>query len=438
MDKKYDIFISFKNSDANGNRTRESEIAEELYYFLTDKGFEVFYSNKELEHIGKTRYSSVIANALDSSSFLIVIGCSRENLENDWVSLEWESFLNNIRRKTKIPPTDVYVVYENMKANDLPWFLRDQQLFDAGKKDSFNKLYNFIFNAINTYKKLNKPAESIHNKTEIKNNENILININKNNENMNYDIFISFKNSDENGNRTKDSVIAEKLYEILTNKGYKVFFSNKTINKSQFTRVIDDALDSAQILIAVGCSYENLNSQWVRYEWESFLSDMRNNIKPNAELFCVYKDMKRVNLPRPLRNQQSFDVGKEDSFDKLYNIIQNSDFNYRINNSENLKEMKIGIIVRTVLCKILEESKVSAEEIELMQTKKYSKKTFDLQYSLLLKAEIVNEIKPKRYYSKPVIIRGVRYFVCSEWFEVPANNDRLYLRKWLELYNFNI
>jgi hypothetical protein len=161
MDKKYDIFISFKNSDANGKRTRDSEIAEKLYYFLMDKGFTVFYSNKELESIGKARYAKVIAEALESSSFLIAVGCSRENLEADWVSTEWESFLNNIRRGTKKPPTDVYVVYENMKTDDLPWFLRDQQSFDASKKDSFERLYNFISNAINGLggDKINQPEK---------------------------------------------------------------------------------------------------------------------------------------------------------------------------------------------------------------------------------------------------------------------------------------
>ena len=33
------------------------------------------------------------------------------------------------------------------------------------------------------------------------------------------DIFISFKHTDENGNVTEDSVIAEDLYKMLTAKG---------------------------------------------------------------------------------------------------------------------------------------------------------------------------------------------------------------------------
>jgi len=46
-----------------------------------------------------------------------------------------------------------------------------------------------------------------------------------------YDVFISFKDSDENGKDTKDKVIAHELYEYLTSKNLKVFFSSETFEK---------------------------------------------------------------------------------------------------------------------------------------------------------------------------------------------------------------
>ena len=142
-----------------------------------------------------------------------------------------------------------------------------------------------------------------------------------------YDVFISFKNSDSKGNKTKDSIIAEKLYGYLTEKGLSVFFSNvelEFIGKAQYTRVIDDALESSQFLIAVGCSHENLNSQWVRYEWESFINDVRSGIKTNAEVFVVYQDMTINQLPRALRQNQAFNAGEATSYEKLCNFIINS------------------------------------------------------------------------------------------------------------------
>lgn len=40
-----------------------------------------------------------------------------------------------------------------------------------------------------------------------------------------YDIFICYKETDESGSRTIDSVIAQDVYDALTEKGYRAFFS---------------------------------------------------------------------------------------------------------------------------------------------------------------------------------------------------------------------
>jgi len=101
------------------------------------------------------------------------------------------------------------------------------------------------------------------------------------------------------------------------------------------------------------------------------------------------------------------------------------------NGISGLEEMKIGVIVRTVLRKMLESGEVSKQEIEQMQTKEYSKETFDIQFPLLVKVRETDERSPARYYSLPLKIYDENYFLCSEWYEVPANNDRPYLMKWL-------
>lgn len=98
---------------------------------------------------------------------------------------------------------------------------------------------------------------------------------------------------------------------------------------------------------------------------------------------------------------------------------------------EGLEEMKIGVIVRTVFRKKLETGKASMDEIERMQTLEYSKRTFDIQYPLLQKADLTQGKSPKRYYAAPIRIYGKAYFLCSEWYEVSANNDRPYLLRWL-------
>jgi hypothetical protein len=97
-----------------------------------------------------------------------------------------------------------------------------------------------------------------------------------------------------------------------------------------------------------------------------------------------------------------------------------------------LSGMKIGALVQTVLLKMFSNNEVSRKEVELMQTFHYSRKTFDIQYPLLVKVSSGNGQAVPRYWPEAVDIYGEKYFICSEWFETPQNNDREYFMKWLE------
>ena len=53
---------------------------------------------------------------------------------------------------------------------------------------------------------------------------------------MDYQVFISFKNSDENG-YTEDRQLADALYQYLTAKGIKTFYSNVSGNNGNSTDI---------------------------------------------------------------------------------------------------------------------------------------------------------------------------------------------------------
>ena len=94
------------------------------------------------------------------------------------------------------------------------------------------------------------------------------------------------------------------------------------------------------------------------------------------------------------------------------------------------RELKIGKLAQVVFRKLLESGAATDEEISLMQTVGYSKKTFDLQYPVLADAD--SDFDAVRYYVKPLTIDGKKYMLCSQWFETSANNDRPFLDKWIE------
>ncbi len=76
----YDVFISYKELDENGERTRDSVLAQDIYYQLTEQGRRVFFSRISLEDIPGTQYEPYIFAALNSAKVMIVVGTSAENL----------------------------------------------------------------------------------------------------------------------------------------------------------------------------------------------------------------------------------------------------------------------------------------------------------------------------------------------------------------------
>lgn len=117
-----------------------------------------------------------------------------------------------------------------------------------------------------------------------------------------YDVFISYKETDEQGGRTEDSVIAQTLYDTLIRKGYKVFLSRVTLKGQaglEYEPVIFSALNSAPVLLVVGTSRAHLESVWVSNEWKRFLHLMESD--KDKKLEVIYKGMKRVDLPAQLR-----------------------------------------------------------------------------------------------------------------------------------------
>ena len=59
-----DVFLSFKNLDDDGNPTRDSQLAREIYDYLTSRGLDVFFSNVSLEQLGVAEYTRAIDDAL--------------------------------------------------------------------------------------------------------------------------------------------------------------------------------------------------------------------------------------------------------------------------------------------------------------------------------------------------------------------------------------
>lgn len=139
-------------------------------------------------------------------------------------------------------------------------------------------------------------------------------------------VFVSFKNLNADGKPTRDSELAKEIHDFLSAQGLRVFFSNVSLEKlgvAAYKRAIDGALDSAKVLIAVGTSGEHLDSQWVRYEWDSFLNDILSGIKPDGRIFGYVENIPISSLPRSLRQSQVFEHGPG-AMERLFNFVANA------------------------------------------------------------------------------------------------------------------
>ena len=126
-----------------------------------------------------------------------------------------------------------------------------------------------------------------------------------------FDVFICYKESDENGRRTKDSALAQDIYYQLTDAGYKVFFARITLEDKlgqEYEPYIFAALHSAKVMVVVGTKPEYLNAVWVKNEWSRYLALMRTD--RSRLLIPCYRDMDPYDMPEELSMLQSQDMGK--------------------------------------------------------------------------------------------------------------------------------
>lgn len=126
----YDIFICCKETDADGNRTRESVLADEFYYELTRNGFKVFWARITLQDKLGTAYEPYIFAALHSARVMIVMGTKPDHFQTVWVKNEWGRYLaliKNGERKVLIP------AYRDMDPYDLPEEFSHLQALDMSR-----------------------------------------------------------------------------------------------------------------------------------------------------------------------------------------------------------------------------------------------------------------------------------------------------------------
>ena len=126
-----------------------------------------------------------------------------------------------------------------------------------------------------------------------------------------FDVFICYKETDDQGRRTRDSVLANDLYHQLTQEGFKVFFSRITLEDKlgvAYEPYIFAALNSAKVMVVLGTKPEYFNAVWVKNEWSRYLALLKGGAQ--KVLIPAYRDMDPYDLPEEFSYLQAQDMSR--------------------------------------------------------------------------------------------------------------------------------
>jgi len=121
-----------------------------------------------------------------------------------------------------------------------------------------------------------------------------------------YEVFVSFKQSDPEGNKTNSAVHAEDIYNALKLAGCKAFFSKETLRVGDWRNSIDAALASSKVMVLVGTASEYLKAPNVEYEWSRFIKLKRWD--SSKELIPVYEGIRPSSFPGNIGVNNAYDM----------------------------------------------------------------------------------------------------------------------------------
>ena len=268
-----------------------------------------------------------------------------------------------------------------------------------------------------------------------------------------YDIFICYKETAEDGGRTLDSVLAQDMYDALTEKGYRVFFSRITLEDKlgqEYEPYIFAALNSAKVMLAVGTDYEYFNAVWVKNEWSRYLKLMAAGQKKT--LIPCYKGIDAYDMPKEFAKLQAQDMGKIGAMQDLLRGIDkilSTPKAVKVENGIQEADIQKTIIYNSAMEKMAEKHKKRKKEAykEAIEKLESISGWKDADEQLIKAKEMLKKLKKKKTIKTLVTLGVIAAIIGGGVFAVmqyQANEElrqqKSYFEKgvsYLESYNYS-
>lgn len=180
------------------------------------------------------------------------------------------------------------------------------------------------------------------------------------------------------------------------------------------------------------CNEKLLNIEEAKTKTEiiNYLTSLQGN---KDILQLIYQDLKTKYNPKiidELENDIYIKIGNKSTLTTIENTYITSEKDIVLKDFPSMKkvngELSIGKFVRQTFRELVIDNFIGSDEVEKLLRQDYSKQTFHINLPFL-------SLSPHfRYYKDSIKINNVNYFICSQWFETPVNNDRPYYESWLK------
>ena len=364
------------------------------------------------------------------------------------------TYANNERQSANFEKAkDIYqnIVkeYPNEDLSDVYWglFLCNQNVIfeEDGKKEMFPSFYKVSSSQIqdDEYYKLalDSAKNSKENKFDTFKNlgekveyaKNMYLDISTTTKP--FDVFICFKNSDKDGNHTKDRQLAMDIYNEFSGK-YNIFFSEKTLkniksNYRNYEPNIYYGLYTAKVMLLICSSKEYIESQWLKNEWERFTQINKQGEKGKCIIPIFTQDFNPDNLPDALWHSQ----GVFDDIKLISNLSQQLETIINPVDLEKIRDQKIQ--------QQMEELRKKQEEFERQREEAFNKKLKELSSSNSKTQQVtsVSNVTANSLLDRVEIFLEDGNFDQAEEYldrvlDMEAKNSKAYLYKTLCDYSF--
>ncbi len=139
----YDCFICVKVTDENKRKTKDSDTANDIYYYLKDKGYRPFFSEREIQNQTGVDYEARILYALYTAPCMIVLCGNESYLQTPWVKNEYTRFIELINDEVK-EIDSITIGFFDDPIERLPGRSGRLQGVCLGKPDAYSKIEDFV------------------------------------------------------------------------------------------------------------------------------------------------------------------------------------------------------------------------------------------------------------------------------------------------------